>query len=82
MCLKLSKLFPDALIEITYEETGMQFAGKTTFKNGEIVNEDEYKFVNLVCTKCEEYNFYIDGKEDAEIPTECDYCGEELKEEE
>lgn len=45
---RISKLYPQAIFSIAYEEGGMGFAGVNAFENGEMVYEAETDFDSLV----------------------------------
>lgn len=47
----VSRLYPDINVEIKYEESGMNFAGVTTYKNGECIFSEVGE---CICQNCDE----------------------------
>lgn len=68
---KLSKQYPDLLVDLEYEEEG-GWGGEITFRNGEIIDQKEY---DNRCSECDSHDTMEWNEEDG--TDTCKECGYE-----
>lgn len=65
---EMSRQYPDVLVEIFYEESGNVFAGKSSFKNGELLEEVE-------ANDSHDYRIFCKDELGYEYIGTCPHCG-------